>query len=367
MRFSAALPFLMIALALTPGASQAQRPYEPLLAPFDIEAINAAEGRPLPAEACPAPPPAVRDMTGTSYYTDPAHSRIDEQRLQANQESSRPMTDWLEGVEKAATRWVMAKPRQPEAAACALAQLDAWAKDYALMGFFNQQGGYLRKWTLGGAALAFLAIRDAPGLDEPAKARVSEWLRQVALSVKPYYDRAPKPGLTDVANNHLYWAGLAVAAAGIASGDRALLEWGVGRARYGFAHVTAEGALPLELMRGPMALHYHLFALQPLAALARMGGVNRVRITGEEYAALRRLMLFTFRAVKDPARIELLAGATQEDPWLKGSSPLSQGAGLEIGLSLVRDPEIEAAIKPFRPYQAPWLGGPVSLLWRLTP
>lgn len=361
MRLLAALPLLFL-----PALAEAQRAAEPLAAPFDIAAINAARGRPLPERPCPPPLPALRDLEGVSYYTDPAHSQIDDARRAANERAQQPLAEWLALLGAQTEQWAEARPRRPEAAACALAHLDAWAADYALLGQFNAQGGYHRKWALAGAALSFLAIRQAPGLDEAAKARVADWLRRVAIAVRPHYDRPARPGaVSDAANNHAYWAGLAVAAAGIAAGDRALLDWGVGRARYGLAQVSAEGALPLELARGKMALHYHLFALQPLAALARLGAANGAPLGAAEAAALRRLTLFTFRATQDPARIEALAGAAQEDPSLRGRPALAQGQGLEIALGLVQAPEIEAAIAPLRPYRHAWLGGPVSLLWRL--
>ena len=56
--------------------------------------------------------------------------------------------------------------------------LDLWARTGALLGGFNQQGDYHRKWALAGAALSFLAIRDAPGLDPLKRGRTARWLRE---------------------------------------------------------------------------------------------------------------------------------------------------------------------------------------------
>jgi hypothetical protein len=56
----------------------------------------------------------------------------------------------------------------------------------------------------------------------------------------------------------------------------------------------------------------------------------------------------------------VLAGAAQsrligERPWL---ADMAQGLEIWGG-----DPAIRAALQPFRPYRAPWLGGGVTLLW----
>src|SRR5262249_18714417 len=91
---------------------------------------------------------------------------------------------FLAGVVAAANRWVRSRPPQPEAAACAMRLLVAWADARAMLGRVNQQGSYHRKWTLAGAALAYLQIRDAPGFDTAAKRRVAEWLHAVALAVR---------------------------------------------------------------------------------------------------------------------------------------------------------------------------------------
>ncbi|MFK5047780.1 alginate lyase family protein, partial [Klebsiella pneumoniae] len=73
-----------------------------------------------------------------------------------------------------------------------------------------------------------------------------------------------QPKRADNFNNHAYWAGLAVTAAGVAANDRDLFDWGIGKYHLGAGQVTAQGTLPLEMARRGKALHYHLFALTPL-------------------------------------------------------------------------------------------------------
>jgi len=121
--------------------------------------------------------------------------------------------------------------------------------------------------------------------------------------------------------------------------------------------------LPLELARGRLALHYHLFALEPLAVLETMARANGAEISAREEAALRRLTSFTFRALDDPSEIARLARAEQQDDWLKGRSPMTGAGAAEIWLGRHPDAAMDAKISPFRPYQLRWLGGNVSLLF----
>ena len=163
-------------------------------------------------------------------------------------------------------------------------------------------------------------------------------------------------------NNHAYWTGLAVGAAAIAVNDRTLFAWAIERLRIGLRQVT-EGALPLELARGRLALHYHLFALEPLAVLEIMARANGADLAPAHDAALRRLVAFTFRAMDDPGEIARLARAEQQDDWLKGRSPLTGARGVEIWQGRHPDAAVDAQIAPFRPYRLRWLGGDVSLLF----
>jgi poly(beta-D-mannuronate) lyase len=304
-----------------------------------------------PAASCTAPPAPIRDLDIAGFYTDPAASRPDPARLAADATAARPLQAFLRSVQR------------PVAPNCALAALDAWASADALLGSISHQAAYHRDWTLAGAALAFLELRDAPGLDPAALQRVRDWLGALARAVQPHYQRTTQLGpISDVRNNHAYWAGLAVAATGIANDDRGLLAWGVGEAAMGLRQVTPEGALPLELARRRLALHYHFFALEPLAALAWLAAANEMPI---DTAALGRLARFCFAGAADPARVAALAGEAQDDPFVHGRPPLAEGAGLAIWLALTPDPAVAAGIAPFRPYRDPWLGGDVGRLWRL--
>ena len=347
--YAAVLALLLAGCATPPVA-------EPLAGPFG----RPGPAQPLSARPCPTPPAPLHTLMSEPFYTDGAFSVPDPARLAADTAASRPLREWLDAIQRPTERWVAL--RDPAQADCALRQIEAWAEAGALLGAFNRQGGYHRKWALSGAAIAYLALRDAPAATPERQARIGAWLAEVARPVAAFYER-PLPrspqAASELLNNHIAWAGLAVAAAGVAGGDRALLRWGMARGEVFLAQVTAEGAHPQELARGRMALHYHLFALQPVAALARIGEAAGEPLSPTGHDALERFARFTHGQALDPARIAALAAAPQahlagERPWL------ADGHGLEIWGG---DPAIRAALQPFRPYRARWLGGGVTLLW----
>jgi poly(beta-D-mannuronate) lyase len=279
-----------------------------------------------------------------------------------DQAAAKPLRDWLSLVQRA-----LARHRKGEAgaAACALEAMDHWARNGALLGAFNLQGDYHRAWGLAGAGLSFLALREAPGLEAPRLERVARWLAAVARQVRPRHDRPSEALISDVRNNQAAWAGLAVAAAGVAAGERALLDWGVERLRNQLVQVDERGALPQELRRGPMALHYHLFAFDAVAALERLAAANGIALTEAETAAYRRLRDFTLAAAREPGRMQALVGVAQGNPLRPpGEAPLARASGLEIASMVMPDAESEAALAPFRPYASAWLGGEVTGWWK---
>ena len=355
----------LLALPLLACEAAGQPPVPtPLRGPFDPSALRQrhASAR-APGFRCAQPVPPVQDLEGVTFYTDAAFSVADPARLAADTAASRPLAQWQDAIQSPMAAWL--RGAGPTAASCGLTHLDAWAEAGALLGRFNNQGAYHRKWALGGAALAFLALRDAEGEDPARLARIAAWLRRVAIAVQPPYDRPPRPDPRPQTqmNNHAYWAGVAVGAAAIAAGDRALLDWAVERARIGLRQVTAEGALPQELARRRQALSYHLFSLAPLAAVERMALANGIALGAAETAALDRLSAFTWAALADPSRIAELAGEAQSRPGGAEPPTLREGHGFEIRQAIRPDPGQQAALAPLRPLRQRWLGGEVSLLW----
>ncbi len=334
----------------------------PLRDPFDFAALRTVHSVPIADTRCPSPPAPVRDMLGVSFYRDPQNSVPDPGRLALDNQRQRPVRDFLVGVEDSAMQWLQSEPPLRSKASCALFWLDSWARADAMLGQVNQQGSYERKWMLGGVALSWLEIRGAPGLDATAVSRVLAWLKRLATAVQPPYDQPAHPGLSSVLNNHAYWAGMSVAAVGIAIDDRGMFDWGVQRLRLGVGQINADGALPLELARGRLALHYHLFALQPLLVLNEMAHANSIDM--ESDGKLARLVHLSFAGARDRSVFTRLAGVQQSGfSDAEEADEMVEGAAFEIWLARHPDPAVAAAIAPHRPFNVPWLGGNVTLLY----
>jgi poly(beta-D-mannuronate) lyase len=340
--------------AAGPDAPAGGRPARALRGPVDVEARRALIGQPLP----PAPPsrfgPPVRDVWGVSYYVDAARTIVDPALKAANERSLAPLRRFVAEVVRFSDGWLASRPRQPAYAARAVDGLFAWASAGALLGQVNQQGEYEREWTLAGLALAYLEVRDAPGLPVAARQTVETWLAALADAIRPSYQR---PDRRSSANNHAYWAGLAAAAAGVASARRDLFDWGIARGRVGLRQIRADGLLPLELGRGKLALHYHLFALAPLLMLAEIAAANGVPFYEADGHALDRLIDRVTDGLRDPAPFAAAAGAPQEIALPPRGADL---AWAEIAFARLHDRRLAAWIGPARPLREDRLGGDLT-------
>ncbi|HLK88994.1 MAG TPA: alginate lyase family protein [Polyangia bacterium] len=339
----------LVALLALPTASAA-----PLRGPVDVEARRALVGRALPPAAPWTAPPPIRDLDGVSYYTDAHHSVADPALKRKNEAAFAPLRAFVAGIVTLADRWMVGRPADPAIAARAVTALAGWARAGALLGSVNQQGEYEREWTLAGLALAYLRVRDAPGVDAGARASVDRWLVQLAEAVRPNYGHA---GRMSSANNHAYWAGLAVAAAGAAAQDRALYDWGLGQARIGLGQIRADGFLPLELERRTLALHYHLFALAPLVMTAELAAANGTDLYKEGDGALRRLADRVIAGLGDPAPFAAAAGAPQE---IKLPPRGPELAWAEPYFARFRDRRLAPLLAAARPLRDDRLGGDLT-------
>jgi poly(beta-D-mannuronate) lyase len=258
--------------------------------------------------SCATPPAAVHAINGVRYYSDKKGSVIDSALLDENNASLRPVRGYLDAVAKMSDDAVLG---DHIAAVCALTWLAAWASADAMNGPVNHQGEYEREWTVGGLALAYLKLRDTGYLAASAAQRdlTEHWLAKLARALEPYYDGSER---ANDQNNHAYWCGLSVSAAGIAANDRALFDWGIGKYKAGVDMIRPDGSLPLEMRRGVRALHYHLFAAMPLVLLAEMGAANGVDLYAYDNGALHRLAKLALRGAIDPSFFVKATGLEQD-------------------------------------------------------
>jgi poly(beta-D-mannuronate) lyase len=257
------------------------------------------------ASACPAPPPAVIDIEANRYYTDKHNSVIDPVLRARNIAAVKPIDTFLDAVARDASSYQAAPDKAVVDARCGLAWMAGWAKEKALLGkMSSNQAYYQRKWTLGGLALSYARLKPAAG--EAQKQAIEPWLKALAEATMLHAD-----AYTGARNNHYYWEGLAVLAAGAVTGEARHVAWGRRVFDEAMTHVAADGSLPREMERAGKALHYHLFAVTPLVMMASILDVHSPR--------LDQLVSFTLAGVADPSPLEARTGFAQERP----NGPLS--------------------------------------------
>jgi poly(beta-D-mannuronate) lyase len=244
------------------------------------------------AQSCDAPPPPVISIAANSYYADVHHSVIDPARKEENQRSIEPIESYLHQVAR------MASDQDLQSQNCAVTWLVAWANAGALLGSASsEQAYYERKWTLAGLSLGYARVRMQASSDQ--KAAIDDWLRQLAHAVI-HHSEAHR----GERNNHFYWEGLAVAAAGAVIQDPDAIEWGSRVFDYAMDQIEPDGSLPNEMKRAGRALHYHLYAAEPLAVLSS--------ILDRDSSKLDKLVALCIAGTRNPTLFEQRTGVTQE-------------------------------------------------------
>lgn len=260
-------------------------------------------------EACAHPPDLPAAITASDYYSDAAHSVVDPARLKAYHRAVAPLQHAAQYIVAMADRY--RTDGEVAAADCAAQWLHRFAADGVLTGSMSSnQADYVQAWMLGAFAVAWLKIRLAEHATDPAEqARVMGWLAQVADDIRRYYD--PRVGKTDARNNHRYWAGFEVMAAGVAADRPDLFDWGIRSFDIGADQIRADGTLPLEMARRSLALHYHVFAAAPLVAMAELAAANGVDLYSRNDHALARLVDRAVAGITAPDWFAAKAGVAQ--------------------------------------------------------
>ena len=298
----------------------------------------------LAQSACPQPGIIVRDITADRFYIDAASSVPDEAILARNKASLAALDHNLYPIIKFSDA---ALTGETGAAQCAIQFLIAEARGGGMLGTMSsRQAGYERKWRTAGVALAYLKVKRWATPD--ARATIEPWLTSLALNVETDYGAPKEP------NNHYYWAGLASAAVGTATGDGALLAYARRAYLSGLESIQPDGVLPRELARKGRALSYHNYALAPLILMAELAAAR-----GEDWYQLRdgaihRLVARTVSGIRDPAAFARLAGVpTVEIP--------TGGILGWLAFYRARFPR-RAEGAPNGPFNYNWLGGNLTLI-----
>jgi len=304
---------------------------------------------------CPALPLVAPDLITDGFYRldDPTHSIVDPVRMAAYTASSGPVK--AVGLALVHEADVFRTTGSKAAAHCALDQIMSLAQQRSLTGkMSSSQAYYVQGWIAGALAIAYLKISDA-GLSTPEQNRiVGAWLQQVGHATRDWYDEHAARSHDPLGNNHLYWAGVELAAIGVIAGDRKDFDWGIATYENGVAQIRPDGTLPLEMARGSRALHYHLYALAPLVLLAEFGEVNGIDLYAAHGGAVHRLVDISIKGLADPALFVAATGKQQES-----SHPVS---GDQIGwappyLRRFPDPTLARYVKEAPSLSVFYLGG----------
>lgn len=183
--------------------------------------------------------------------------------------------------------------------ACALDQLDAWAKAGALLDYDrkeSQQAWFQVEWTLSSVAVSESVLNEDATLNPAEQKRVISWMDEVAHKAISFERPA-----TDTGNNHHVWRALAATATGILASDDDLYQFGIATYKEEIGTIDQNGALPREMVRHENSVHYQGFALQPLVLIAQFTSRQGIDLWG--YTAnghtIRDAIVFFGRAASD--------------------------------------------------------------------
>jgi poly(beta-D-mannuronate) lyase len=302
------------------------------------------------ATTCDPAPPAKRDLDLPRFYSDDAGSVVDPDALAKHRAEVAPLTEFLRHVTSMADKAVRRGNNKSavEAADCALAWLTAWARGDAWLGLMStRQAEYQRKWDLAGAALAYLKVRRFATADQ--RAIIEPWLVRFADVCRAFFDDPERKR-----NNHWYWLGVGLGAVGLAADSPK--HWDMARdiMRDAVRDIRPDGTLPHELEREGKALHYHVFSVTPLVAMAEMATAK-----GEDWYAmgdnaLHRLIEVTDRGLSDLRVFETLTHHPQDPKTSAGSG----WKGMYATRFPARAPKYNGVVAPGHR----WLGGDALVL-----
>ncbi len=368
------LAILCCAALVSTGVARAETP---LLPPFPLADRQRAPTTVTIFKGCTAAPAPVVDLLFDGFYAPGTASTVVDSAAmeryraatQAINRFERGLADLGDAHQADASRKVGAG--NPAIAACALDWLAGWAAGQAMLGKVSQQGGYVRKWSLGTVATAYLRIRDAAGLSPEKKHAVENWIGVWARTV--HADYTTGTGRDSRNNNHAYWAALSVGLAAVVGNNQTLFAWAMDGYRKAAGKIGADGILPLELARGPKALHYHLFSLQALVPLAELGMRNGQDLYAEGDRALDRLIGVALAGLAEPTLFEQRTGKKQDSVGDIGGNDLAWMEPYYTRFGLAQG-KAGAALLPwierYRPMRNTRLGGNQTLMYgveRLRP
>ena len=281
-------------------------------------------------------------------YQDRSGSIVDVEKYKDIQKKTKKFEDIAEEITKLADLYIQTK--NSAYAQCATTQLASLAKqDVMRKNVYGFQAKYFQTWMLCSFSLSWLKMKDNPQISSNERDIINMWLSDISKQVKAYFKN--KVNRSD-SSNLSYWAALGVMSAAIVNNNEQDYQWSVSVFKHAMRHLTKDGYLPNELKRKTKALHYHIFALEPLVTIAELARVNGDNLYAYNHAALGRLINATLLGVNNPQKINKIADVRSQKfgrgPYLEFLSPY---------LTRKNDTKNIALLKKYKQKTHTYLGG----------
>lgn len=341
---------------------------QPLVAPFDLPARRAAlGGEDLHFATCPPAPAPMRTLPEIErFYADAKQSVRDESKWLAAMARLRDLRVYGIQLGTMNTDHMIDAHPDPARAACMRDHLQRWAAADAMSGEPKMMTSSNRAWfVLINAATTLIILKQDGSITPAQSAPIERWLQRQAWSVIAFDDHMYRriKNTPRYPNNHVYWAGAAAVAVGVATQDNRLFMAGVAFGRAGLDQVDEAGMLSGELWRGERAFAYTLWAAAPLALIVRYAQANGIPLIDANRGALMRLARTTSAIPSSSALFEQRAQAAPVDrsrPWPHYAGDL---AFVELVLASRDDRALQGVIAPYRPLGNENLGGDLTILY----
>lgn len=316
------------------------------------------------SDGCFEVPEPVVSLSYGSRYTDESEDRsdIDKQSNAEVNEALKPVDDFIVDLTTHANAALDGDGAEAKTEArCVIEAIDTWAGADALSELDSMNSNLSAPSRVAGIAMAYLQAQRVAAPDEEVKQRIDDWLTARATATATWFDReAPDKASR---NNLRAWAGFSATAVGEAVDDDLLRSWGA----YSLLRVACQadeiGALPLEMARGPRAMHYQLHAVAPLVVGAALLDNDGYDLFAMCDGAITRAAEFIPQAFDNPDLVTERAG--EEQTLFNGEDEVKsfELAWADAYLSIFDAPEIESFVESFRPLSNSKLGGKQAPLW----
>lgn len=250
--------------------------------------------------------------------------------------------------------------RQAQIADCVVDRIHEWAAANALADMKTQGAQLSVPSRIGGIAMAYAQVRGLAKQDDRQPA-IEAWLTARMQASMLFFDTEAPPKSRQ--NNLRAWAALAAAQVGLLQNDVVMTTWAADSVKLILCTATPEGALPNEMWRGKLALHYQIHAVGPLVTTTALLQPSFPDLLASCDNSLLRVVRFTLKAVEDPKLVEAITEKPQKfDPAaeMKRAFQFAWLAPLE---TLAQEPEFTAFAAKFELLSNSKLGGKQSLLW----